>query len=84
MQFKILDWPLAIAFCALCFVVSVLALTRGAASFGLVSERTNVLSWLIRGARQDSNLRKVRIVGVGLVSLLMASYLLYLMMVSSR
>lgn len=83
MHFEIADWPLTIAFCAFCYLVSALAMTRSAAYLGLTPKLTKALPWITSGAKQDSSLRKVRIAGVGVVAFLMASYVLYLI-ISAR
>jgi hypothetical protein len=80
-RLHIVNWPVAIAGCIICYLISVLTLGRTAAYLGLVSRLPITASLLARDIESDSTLRKIRIAGVGVVSFLMGSYLLYLMII---
>jgi hypothetical protein len=75
---EIVNWPVAIGGCILCYLVSALTLIRSAASAGVAHRVITALPWITRGAMQESKLQKVRVAGVAFVAFLMGSYLLYL------
>jgi hypothetical protein len=79
MRLVIVNWPLIAALCATCYLVSMVTLTQTAANFGLFPKLTNALPW-VTDAEDDWLFRRVRVAGVGLVSFLMGSYLLYQML----
>jgi hypothetical protein len=82
MHFIVTNWPLAIAFCILCYIISFLVMTRVAAYVGVAPKLTKSLPWITSAAKQDSGLRKVRMPGVGVAAFLMATYMLYLMIIA--